>query len=25
VEDLNRLHTEATWDRGEKRFVLGRA
>ena len=22
VEDLNRLHTEARWDRGEKRFVL---
>lgn len=22
VEDLNRLHTEAKWDRREKRFVL---
>jgi hypothetical protein len=21
VEDLNRLHVEARWDRGEKRFV----
>ena len=25
TEDLNRLHVEATWDRAEKRFVLGRA
>jgi hypothetical protein len=24
VEDLSRLHTEATWDRREKRFVLRR-
>lgn len=24
VEDLNRLHAEARWDRTEKRFVLGR-
>jgi hypothetical protein len=25
AEDLNRLHVEAKWHRGEKRFVLGRA
>ena len=24
IEDLNRLHIEARWDRGEKKFVLRR-